>query len=216
MRVGIHERTFVKNVVAIGLSAGFIEPLESNGLYTVHEFLFKLIDTLGRDETISQFDRDMYNYSTRLMYDGFAKFVALHYALSHRDDTEYWKAISKKHFNDRGDEMTTPYLEKSPGFFDMALRHLDNWGHPVGQAGITYIATGMNVPMVNEQRYLQVQYEEKDTNIFEKISKQCEVWEERKAKWYRNAMNSPTVKDYLYHNFYKPKEENKQESSIEL
>jgi flavin-dependent dehydrogenase len=32
MRVGIHNRLFVKNVVAIGLSAGFIEPLESNGL----------------------------------------------------------------------------------------------------------------------------------------------------------------------------------------
>ena len=37
MRVGIHNRLWVKNVVAIGLSAGFIEPLESNGLFTVHE-----------------------------------------------------------------------------------------------------------------------------------------------------------------------------------
>jgi tryptophan halogenase len=42
-RVGIHERTFVKNVVAIGLSAGFIEPLESSGLFSVHEFLKELI-----------------------------------------------------------------------------------------------------------------------------------------------------------------------------
>ena len=41
MRVGIHKHTFVKNCVAIGLSAGFIEPLESNGLFSVHEFLFK-------------------------------------------------------------------------------------------------------------------------------------------------------------------------------
>jgi hypothetical protein len=39
MRVGIHKRTWVGNVIAIGLSAGFIEPLESNGLFTVHEFL---------------------------------------------------------------------------------------------------------------------------------------------------------------------------------
>lgn len=216
MRVGIHSRTFVKNVVAIGLSAGFIEPLESNGLYTVHEFLFKLIDTLGRSETISQFDRDMYNSSTRTMYDGFAKFVALHYALSHRDDTEYWRAISKKSFTDRGDEMNTPYLEKSPGFWDMAIRYLDNWGHPLGQAGITYIATGMNVPMVNEQRYLQVQYEEKDTNIQERVMKQCEIWEERKAKWYRNAMQSPTVEQYLWNFFYRPKEEQQLNNSIEL
>ena len=43
MRVGIHDRLFVKNVCAIGMSAGFIEPLESNCLLTVHEFLFKNI-----------------------------------------------------------------------------------------------------------------------------------------------------------------------------
>ena len=42
MRVGIHNRLWVKNVVAIGLSAGFIEPLESNGLFSVHEFLINL------------------------------------------------------------------------------------------------------------------------------------------------------------------------------
>ncbi len=38
MKVGIHKRLWVKNVIAIGLSAGFIEPLESNGLFSVHEF----------------------------------------------------------------------------------------------------------------------------------------------------------------------------------
>ena len=35
----LHKNFFVLNVCAIGLSAGFIEPLESNGLLTVHEFL---------------------------------------------------------------------------------------------------------------------------------------------------------------------------------
>ena len=46
MRVGIHKRLWVKNVAAIGLSAGFIEPLESNGLFSVHEFLGELIRNL--------------------------------------------------------------------------------------------------------------------------------------------------------------------------
>ena len=60
MRVGIHERLWVKNVCAIGLSAGFIEPLESNGLYTVHEFLLELVRALHRGKT-SQFDKDNFN-----------------------------------------------------------------------------------------------------------------------------------------------------------
>ncbi|BCU96413.1 MAG: hypothetical protein CM15mV12_1740 [uncultured marine virus] len=57
MRVGIHKRLWVKNVVAIGLSAGFIEPLEANGLYSVHEFLNYLIRNMQR-EKVSQFDKD--------------------------------------------------------------------------------------------------------------------------------------------------------------
>tara|TARA_Y100000004_G_scaffold134683_1_gene152350 strand:+ start:43 stop:1527 length:1485 start_codon:yes stop_codon:yes gene_type:complete len=90
MRVGIHNRLWVKNVVGIGLSAGFIEPLESNGLYTVHEFLTKLVLNLQRDK-ISQWDRDNFNYQCKHMFREFSEFVGLHYALSHRDDTEYWK-----------------------------------------------------------------------------------------------------------------------------
>ena len=56
MRVGIHDRLFVKNVCAIGLSAGFIEPLESNGLLSVHEFLINLVKVMkrGNEDTISQ------------------------------------------------------------------------------------------------------------------------------------------------------------------
>ena len=88
MRVGIHKRTWVKNVAAIGLAAGFIEPLESNGLFTVHEFLFKMI------ETIDTLDIDKYNKETRSIYDDFLNFISLHYALSQREDTGYWKDMS--------------------------------------------------------------------------------------------------------------------------
>src|SRR5210317_565419 len=95
MRVGIHKRLWVKNVVAIGLSADFIEPLESNGLFSVHEFLGKLIRNMTRDK-ISQWDRDSFSTSCRQIFQNFAEFVAEHYALSHRDDTEYWKANLNK------------------------------------------------------------------------------------------------------------------------
>ena len=100
MKVGIHDRLFVKNVCAIGLSAGFIEPLESNGLLSVHEFLINLIKILrrGDEDTISQWDRDSFNIECKRFFDSFAEFVAMHYALSHREDTKYWKNISNKSF----------------------------------------------------------------------------------------------------------------------
>jgi hypothetical protein len=99
MRVGIHNRLWVKNVVAIGLSAGFIEPLESNGLFSVHEFLMKLVRNLQREKT-SQWDRDNFNYQCKHLFREFAEFVALHYALSHRNDTEYWKNCFNKSWDE--------------------------------------------------------------------------------------------------------------------
>jgi tryptophan halogenase len=200
-RVGIHKRTFVKNVVAIGLSAGFIEPLESNGLYSVHEFLFKLVDILQRDD-ISQFDRDMYNSSVRSMFDGFSKFVALHYAMSHRDDTNYWKAVKERSFTDYADDMYSPYILRSPGFYDIAYRYLENWEHPMGNAGITYIATGMNLNMMNDARFESLQFYANE-DIVATTNSIAAGWEFRKAKWEKYAEDAPLLSEFLKENFYK-------------
>jgi len=201
MRVGIHERTFVKNVVAIGLAAGFIEPLESNGLFSVHEFLFKLVDILQRND-VSQFDRDMYNATTQSLFEGFSKFVALHYALSHRDDTDYWRAIKNKHFMDRADDMSTPYVVKASGYYDMAWRYMENWSHPLGNAGITYIATGMNFEMTNFPRFESIVNTDGYENVMGSMNYIANVWEQRKAKWQRNANNAPLLSEYLKKHFY--------------
>jgi flavin-dependent dehydrogenase len=201
MRVGINERTFVKNVAAIGLAAGFIEPLESNGLFSVHEFLFKLVDILQRGD-ISQFDRDMYNVSVRDLFDGFSKFVALHYALSHRDDSLYWKEINNKQFKDTySNDPYSPYQLKQGAFYNMSLRYMDQWFHNYGMGGITYIATGMNVCMMNDARILNMTYKHK-RNYLAEIDAIDKIWDTKKARWNKSAESSPTLKQYLEDNFY--------------
>jgi hypothetical protein len=200
MRVGIHERTFVKNVVAIGLSAGFIEPLESNGLFSVHEFLFKLVDVLERGD-ISQFDRDMYNVSVRTLFENFSRFVALHYALSHRDDTEYWRDVTNKAFTAWDGDPYTPYVGKSDAFYNMIWRYMDEWGHPYGNQGITYIATGMNLFMINSSRFINLS-SRTDRNLKEEVNTVSAVWEARKSKWKKAAEDAPTLKEFLEDNFY--------------
>jgi hypothetical protein len=200
MRVGIHERTFVKNVVAIGLSAGFIEPLESNGLFTVHEFLFKLIDILQRG-SISQFDRDMYNVSVKDLFDGFTKFVALHYALSHREDSKYWKEINNKIFKDRNGDPYNQYHGRTDLFYNIMWRYMENKGHPLGAAGITYISTGMNLNMINDYRFMDIKNRINPT-IVEEINKVIYLWEERKLKWNMASNNSKTMKQYLLEKYH--------------
>jgi len=69
-RTGIHQRLWVKNVCAIGLAAGFIEPLESNGLFSVHEFILQLVRTLQR-EFVSQWDKDVFTAVCKNSYYAF-------------------------------------------------------------------------------------------------------------------------------------------------
>lgn len=200
MRVGIHKRTFVKNVVAIGLSAGFIEPLESNGLFSVHEFLFKLVDILQRGE-ISQFDRDMYNVSVRDLFDNFAKFVALHYALSHRDDSAYWKAIKSKEFKDNLGDPYNQYRSRTDSFYNIIWRYMDEWGHPYGNAGISYIATGMNLNMMNSARINNMENRYK-INLKDDVTPTITQWKELTEQWNTIAEDCPTLEEYLDKNFY--------------
>lgn len=201
IRVGIHERTFVKNVVAIGLSAGFIEPLESNGLYTVHEFLFKLIKTLLRP-AVTQWDRDVYNAATLGMYRNFAEFVAAHYALSIRDDTEYWKANANRVYKP---EMIDLKPDTSIGFYQL---HNDKMfsGTTPDLGGITWISVGCNYFILDK-----VQAGIRSGFNFEKLRKEFDpvfrAFEERKARWYEMAKDTPSLYQYLKDNIHTEKED---------
>jgi len=202
MRVGIHERTWVKNTVAIGLSAGFIEPLESNGLFSVHEFLWKLMDVLYLED-INQFNKDMYNETVYDQFNDFAKFVTLHYALSKRDDTPYWKEIAGKNFRDpvTKDPESKNSLRIAT-FYNMIWRYMTNWAHPFGLGGITFIAVGLRVNMLNERRVQEIEFADR-RNLKNEIDQVNAQWQISKARWQKAADDSPTLYEYLRDTYYK-------------
>ena len=138
-KVGIYKRLWVKNVCAIGLSAGFIEPLEGNGLFSVHEFLINLVRNLQRNK-VSQFDKDNFNFFCREVFDNFAEFVALHYALSHRDDTPYWKSI----LNTQWSKTMLNRLPKLGNGIDSAVRNRAFGFQHSSMGGLHCIAAGMD------------------------------------------------------------------------
>lgn len=196
MRVGIHRRTWVKNVVAIGLSAGFIEPLESNGLLTIHEFLLKLVTFLGR-EVINQWDRDIYNRGTFRFFDDFAQFVSLHYALSVREDTEYWREIRSRSFSL---DMVNCIPTTAKGFSDFADKKLfDNeYFH---SEGIQHIATGMNYPIM-DYSVIKVREFYRDFNYKLFVDQISREWDRQKKIYENESKSSQTIYNYLKENIY--------------
>jgi len=105
---GRTEYRWYKNVVGIGLSSAFLEPLRSTGLLFIYQDIISLVNTIQRKSgNIRQVDVDCYNDSSKKEFDGFKNLVMAEYFLSDRDDTEYWKHISKQDFFKPGD----PFFE---------------------------------------------------------------------------------------------------------
>ena len=90
MRIGRSRRSWVANCVAIGLSSGFVEPLESTGIFFIHH----AIEQLVRHFPAADWDPrlpEMYNSSVAHVMDGVREFLCLHYRAAGRADNQYWR-----------------------------------------------------------------------------------------------------------------------------
>lgn len=86
-----HERAWVKNCVAIGLSSSFLEPLESSTIYFIYAALYQLVKCFPNKQ-IDPALRDKYNRKVNYMVDDNMDFIAMHFKTVQREDTPFWKA----------------------------------------------------------------------------------------------------------------------------
>ena len=91
MRVGKTRKSWVKNCISIGLSSGFIEPLESTGIFLIEialENLKRHFPNKNFDQKIIEnFNRDINSY-----YEEIRDFIIMHYFLTNREDSKFWQA----------------------------------------------------------------------------------------------------------------------------
>jgi hypothetical protein len=196
MRVGIHNRLWVKNVCAIGLSAGFIEPLESNGLFSVHEFLMILIRNLQR-EKVSQWDKDNFTFQCKKLFRTFAEFVALHYALSHREDTPYWKNNFNKNWEEKLITLKPSYIE---GILSAANQRDYNY-HFNENGGLHCIAAGMHWSPTDLNTIMHKNMIDRETLKME-WKNAIEMLDIRKEEWNRVVKNKSSLFKFLKKNIY--------------
>jgi len=143
-RHGRLQKAFYKNVYAVGLSYGFVEPLESTGLLTVHENIIKLIDMLTQhDCDLNYADKEFINNHCEKNMYGFSNFILNHYTMSRRTDTEFWKYMSNHPASYKGN-----YYEKLEEHIIKAVSKTD-----IISEGMVCISIGMNYNPLKNIKY---------------------------------------------------------------
>lgn len=125
---GMRKKCWEKNCLAIGLSSGFLEPLESTSIHLVQIAISKLLAMFPRDEfnvkLINRFNNEM-----SVEYGTIKDFLIAHYKITDREDTEFWRYVKnmaipeslqeRLHvFKTRGEALVSPQeLFKEPSWF---------------------------------------------------------------------------------------------------
>lgn len=174
---GYYETPWVKNVVAVGLSHGFLEPMESTGLMFISSAALAIVGSLSRKK-YTTWDSDKFNLIISNLYKEWFTFVSAHYALSLRDDTEYWKHITSINYSNK--------------MHDDIQKSMNN------NISQVYIAFGYQYQNIISFEHLR---RDKDKNImniepFEKVRR----YKIKKANEYIDSC--PTHYEYLRDNIY--------------
>lgn len=99
MRIGRTRNSWTKNCVAIGLASGFVEPLESTGIFFIQNNIENLVKHFP-DADWNPTLRESFNRAVNHAMDGVREFLVLHYRGAARTDNQYWRDAKTRELPD--------------------------------------------------------------------------------------------------------------------
>ena len=138
-----------RNVVALGLSSGFIEPLESTSIHLIQSGIAKLI-SLFPDRRFDPIERDQFNRLTEVQTEDIRDFIILHYHATQRADSDFWNACRTMSIPDSLQQKMELFRHKGRSFREgFELFSLPSWvavmlGQNVGPDGYDPIADALD------------------------------------------------------------------------
>jgi hypothetical protein len=91
MRIGRVTRHWNKNCLAVGLSQGFIEPLEATALLFIQQTAGSFVEFLERGD-LGDAAHEEFNAQVNAHFEGTRDYIVTHYKTNSRTDTDYWRA----------------------------------------------------------------------------------------------------------------------------
>lgn len=132
-------RTFwKKNCVAVGLSSGFLEPLESTSIHLIQTAVMRILSSFPNLD-FAQPEIDRYNRETQLEYEGVRDFIIAHYHITERSDSPFWNYCRS---------MTVP------DSLDQLLKVFRSSGHVTRELFIQLFAESSWVQVLLGQRFI--------------------------------------------------------------
>jgi len=137
---GYRERFWHRNCVAVGMASGFIEPLEASALVMVELSARMISEELPANRSVMDIVARRFNDRFRYRWARIIDFLKLHYVLSRRDDTAYWRDNrSPDSIPDSLLELVELWRFRPPGQADFP--HVDEI---FSAASYQYVLYGMN------------------------------------------------------------------------
>ena len=121
LQIGWRERHWVKNCVAVGLAGGFLEPLESTGIILIEAAAYMIASFFPRSGGMER-AASLFNQLMSRRYERIADFIKMHYYLSQRTDSAFWRDNTRPETAaDSLLAMLEMWRHRPPGRFDFVM-----------------------------------------------------------------------------------------------